>query len=172
MAGCPDVFRKAAWCLLALSLLCFALADCTGGDCKDGKCPYKNGKALKELRAQNPYELLATGADEPTFDEESGSMSIAVAWNSSCLDEEPKFTAEHLEGGPMSVVMPIRAAESCAAPAAAAQRRTGRVTIAVPPVSLQDKRAMFLSFPEGSEFEIWMLRPEIKGWGDNSEPIA
>ena len=159
------MLRQVALLLLLLIAGCACLAAAKepgcSGNCSEKTCPYKNGAALKEQRKENPYRLLALGEHKPELDD-GGSLSLSVEWDSVCPGELPAFSLHQMKGGPMNVLLPLRAPESCAEPAKTAVARSARVTAEVPAEALDDPRAVFVAFPPDSDYDIFMVRQEKK----------
>ena len=126
---------------------------------------YANGPSSKAKVAEHPYELYGLGAEEPDFCAESSTVSISVGFNTTCADDAAAFSIEHLAGKPgedtLNVIVPLRTPDACAEPGPSVWT-TARVDAPVPASAVADKRPMFLAFPPGSEFDIYMVRDEVK----------
>ena len=75
-----------------------------------------------------------------------------------------RFTAEKLVGGPLNIVMPIRAADDqeCAEHPDPPQPHDARITVELRPEASKDARAMYLAFPHDSDYDMMLLREELE----------
>ena len=126
---------------------------------------YANGPSSKAKREETPYEMYALGSDEPKFCAETNKLTISVGFNTSCAHEATSFGIEHLVGKPgehtLNVIVPLRTPDACADPGPSVWT-TARVDVPVPRSAIVDKRPMFVAFPPDSEYDIFMVREEIK----------
>ena len=109
--------------------------------------------------------MYALGSDEPEFCSATNTLKISVGFNTTCAHEAAEFSVEHLVGKPgertLNVIVPLRTPDACAAPGPSVWT-TARVDSPVPASAVLDKRPMFVAFPPGSEFDIFMVRDEVK----------
>eukprot|EP01043_Picozoa_sp_COSAG02_P005293 COSAG02_NODE_143_length_34133_cov_272.981282_3_plen_210_part_00 len=126
---------------------------------------YANGPSSKAKREETPYEMYALGSDEPKFCAETNTIAISVGFNTTCAHEAASFGIEHLVGKPgeqtLNVIVPLRAPDACATPGPSVWT-TARVDVPVPRSAVVDTRPMFVAFPPDSEFDIFMVRENVK----------
>lgn len=115
--------------------------------------------------------MYALGSDEPKLCSQTNTVSISVGFNTTCAHEAASFSMEHLVGKPaedtLNVIVPLRTPDACTDPGPSVWMKA-RVDVPVPPSAVEDKRPMFVAFPPGSEFDIFMVREEVQ---DSSSPF-
>lgn len=135
------------------------------------KCPYVNGKELKALRAANPYTLFGKGSEAPIYKEHRSSgpgalgktapydtVVLTVSWKTACPDVPHRFRLEPLIGGPLAMLMPIRAEDDQECVGEDALKTT--IEVKVPEEISGSDAAIYIAFPDGGDYDIMMLRKE------------